>query len=110
MGAHRENLYNLIPCQNLTRWGQGRLFARLFLLTMRLALFIDQKLNFLILLLLWKVELVLSTIDLLNETHHMVGLFPLFIWLNITCYFKGYNLQLYFTSCYFLVLHEILEL
>lgn len=56
MGAHRENLYNLIPCQNLTRWGQGRLFARLFLLTMRLALFIDQKLNFLILLLLWEVE------------------------------------------------------
>lgn len=55
---------------------------------------IDPKFNFVILLLLWKVELIFSTIDLLNETHHMAGLFPLFIWLNITCYFKGYNLQL----------------
>lgn len=99
IGAKRGNLYNLIPCQNLTRWGQGRFFAPLCLLTKRLVSCIDPKFNFVILLLLWKVELNFSTIDLLNETHHMVGIFPLFIWLNITCYFKGYNLQLYFTSC-----------
>lgn len=91
IGTKRGNLYNLIPCQNLTRWVQGRLLAPLFLLTI---LSIDQKFNFVILLLLWKVELIFSTIDLLNETHHMAGLFLLFIWLNITCYFKGYNLQL----------------